>query len=197
MTVGQTHTENKIYSDIRNYASESTPLRRFKTELQQIYGKDRFWKVIQELKENQEIEIKSVENYGKYKYEAVVLLKTMPNTSAYSLSVLNGCEVQRLVIKPKTALQDIAAIVCTYFNVKESEIQVKSRKREIVQIRQICHYFQKTFTDNSLKTIGKYWSGKDHSTVIHSVNTVQSLSEVDKKYNSHIKELRRIIISRI
>ena len=69
-------TKNKIYSDIRRYASESTPINRFKREMELAYGKDRFWQVLEELNENGEITIKTVKGYGKNRYEVFLLLKS-------------------------------------------------------------------------------------------------------------------------
>jgi chromosomal replication initiator protein len=50
-------------------------------------------------------------------------------------------------------------------------LRAKTRKKEIAQARQISMYLCKMLTDNSLKTIGLHFGGRDHSTVIHAVNT--------------------------
>lgn len=128
MTVGQMQTENKIYSDIRRYASESTPLNRFKREMELAYGKDRFWQVLEELNENGEITIKTVKGYGKNRYEVILLLKSTPNNSAYSLSILSGDEVQRVTIKKESVIKDIPKLICAYFGLDESEVKTKTEK---------------------------------------------------------------------
>lgn len=197
MTVGQMQTENKIYSDIRRYASESTPLNRFKREMELAYGKDRFWQVLEELNENGEITIKTVKGYGKNRYEVILLLKSTPNNSAYSLSILSGDEVQRVTIKKESVIKDIPKLICAYFGLDESEVKTKNRKRELVKVRQLCMYFQKLFIPNaSLKTVGIYWN-RDHSTIIHARQTVQDLCDTDKQYKADFDNIKRLIISKL
>lgn len=52
-------------------------------------------------------------------------------------------------------------------------------------------YFAKEFTSHSLKSIGYHFGGRDHSTVIHSVQTVSDLIDTDKKFKASIQELQK------
>ena len=65
----------------------------------------------------------------------------------------------------------------------------KTRKREIVQARQITMYLAKAFTKNSLKTIGEHFGGRDHTTVIHSCQTVKDLMDTDSIFRENVMEL--------
>ena len=62
----------------------------------------------------------------------------------------------------------------------------KTRKREIVQARQITMYLAKAFTKNSLKTIGEHFGGRDHTTVIHSCQTVKDLMDTDTVFRENV-----------
>lgn len=83
----------------------------------------------------------------------------------------------------------IQKMVCEYFNVGYEKLLHKTRKREIVQARQITMYLSKQFTKNSLKTIGEHFGGRDHTTVIHSCQTVKDLMDTDQFFKESVQEL--------
>ncbi len=86
-------------------------------------------------------------------------------------------------------IQSIQDMVAQYFKVLSEKIPQKTRKREIVQARQITMYLAKEFTSFSLKAIGEHFDGKDHTTVIHSIQTVKDLRDTDAKYNDDVSFL--------
>jgi chromosomal replication initiator protein len=83
----------------------------------------------------------------------------------------------------------IQKMVCEYFDVPYDKLLQKTRKREIVQARQITMYLAKAFTKNSLKTIGEHFGGRDHTTVIHSCQTVKDLMDTDSLFRENVMEL--------
>ncbi|MBX2931746.1 MAG: chromosomal replication initiator protein DnaA [Chitinophagaceae bacterium] len=83
----------------------------------------------------------------------------------------------------------IQKMVCEYFDVPYDKLLHKTRKREIVQARQITMYLAKAFTKNSLKTIGEHFGGRDHTTVIHSCQTVKDLMDTDTIFRENVMEL--------
>ena len=85
----------------------------------------------------------------------------------------------------------IQKMVCDYFDVSYDKLLQKTRKREIVQARQITMYLAKTFTKNSLKTIGEHFGGRDHTTVIHSCQTVKDLMDTDSLFKESVMELQQ------
>ncbi len=85
----------------------------------------------------------------------------------------------------------IQKMVCEYFDVPYDKLLQKTRKREIVQARQITMYLAKTFTKNSLKTIGEHFGGRDHTTVIHSCQTVKDLMDTDSMFKESVLELQQ------
>lgn len=87
----------------------------------------------------------------------------------------------------------IQKVVCDYFNLPIDIINSKTRKREIVQARQLAMFFSKKHTKSSLATIGMYCGNKDHATVLHACRTVNNLVETDKQFRTYVEELEKKI----
>src|SRR5258705_5422636 len=85
----------------------------------------------------------------------------------------------------------IQKMVCEYFDVPYDKLLQKTRKREIVQARQITMFLAKAFTKNSLKTIGEHFGGSDHTTVIPSCQTVKDLMDTDSLFKENVLELQQ------
>jgi len=93
--------------------------------------------------------------------------------------------------KREISIDYIQKVVCNYFNIPPDSIRSKTRKREIVQARQIAMYFSKGLTKSSLATIGSQIGGKDHATVLHACKTVNNLIETDKSFRLQIDEIEK------
>ncbi len=91
--------------------------------------------------------------------------------------------------KKQITVQMIQEIVCKYFNLEQSVIQTQSRKREIVQARQITMYLSKKYTDCSFSHIGKIVGKKDHATVLHACKTIKDQIETSKSFRSAVEEI--------
>ncbi|PVX50964.1 chromosomal replication initiator protein [Balneicella halophila] len=83
--------------------------------------------------------------------------------------------------------------VSSFFNLTEENLVAKTRRREIVQARQIAMYFAREITKSSLTSIGAQIGNKNHATVLHACQTVENLMETDKKFRYLIEELRTIL----
>ena len=86
-------------------------------------------------------------------------------------------------------IADIKNIVCKYYNISEDKLNDKTRKREIVQARQMAMFFSKNLTRSSLVKIGAQIGGKDHATVLHACKTVNNLVDTDKRFRMQIEEI--------
>jgi chromosomal replication initiator protein len=91
----------------------------------------------------------------------------------------------------EVSIDYIQKVVCDYFDLPLDLMKSKSRKREVVQARQIAMYFAKNFTKSSLATIGAQCGGKDHATVLHACKTVNNLMDTDKKFRGYVEELEK------
>lgn len=85
----------------------------------------------------------------------------------------------------------IQKVICDYFNLPIESIQSHTRKREIVQARQLAMYFAKKMTKASLAIIGLQCGNKDHATVLHACKTVTNLAETDKQFRFWVEELEK------
>lgn len=87
----------------------------------------------------------------------------------------------------------IQKIVCDYFGIPVDSINSKTRKRDIVQARQLAMYFSKKHTKSSLAAIGLVCGNKDHATVLHACRTVNNLIETDKQFRLYVEEIEKRI----
>lgn len=85
----------------------------------------------------------------------------------------------------------IQKLVCEYFEVPIEMVKSQTRKREIVQARQISMYLSKSHTKTSLKSIGAFFGGRDHSTVIYACQTVEDLIDTDKKFKGYVADIQK------
>lgn len=95
-----------------------------------------------------------------------------------------------VLVKPtEISVDKIKDVVSAYFNMEVDDMLQKSRKREIVQARQIAMFLAKHYTKQSLAFIGMSIGGRDHATVLHACKTVDDLMSTDKHYKSCIEEI--------
>tara|TARA_R110002049_G_scaffold197096_2_gene366767 strand:+ start:3747 stop:5180 length:1434 start_codon:yes stop_codon:yes gene_type:complete len=93
----------------------------------------------------------------------------------------------------EVSIDYIQKVVCDYFDLPIELLKSKTRKREVVQARQIAMFFAKRMTKSSLANIGMHCGGKDHATVLHACKTVNNLVETDKRFRVYIDELEKKI----
>jgi chromosomal replication initiator protein len=93
--------------------------------------------------------------------------------------------------KHEITIDYIQKIVCDYFNMPVDSLQSKTRKREVVQARQIAMFFSKNLTKSSLASIGSQIGRKDHATVLHACKTVNNLIDTDKQFKIDVEEIEK------
>ena len=91
----------------------------------------------------------------------------------------------------EVSIDYIQKVVCDYFDLPIELLKSKTRKREVVQARQIAMYFAKKMTKSSLANIGAHCGGKDHATVLHACRTVNNLQETDKQFRGYLDDLEK------
>ena len=91
----------------------------------------------------------------------------------------------------EVSIDYIQKVVCDYFDLPIELLKSKTRKREVVQARQIAMYFAKQMTKSSLANIGAHCGGKDHATVLHACKTVNNLIDTDKRFRGYINDLQK------
>ena len=98
-------------------------------------------------------------------------------------------------VKPVT-VEDIIEKVCNYYKVDTSTIHTKTRKREVVQMRQVAMYLAKKHTETSSSKIGQIIGKKDHATVLHACKIVKDQVDVDKAFKAEIDEIEATLRTR-
>ncbi len=94
----------------------------------------------------------------------------------------------------EVTIDKVQKIVCDYFNITRDELLSKTRKRQIVQARQIAMYMSRTLINCSLSTIGAEIGGKDHATVLHACTTVNDLMSTDKTFKQYVTDIEKLLV---
>ena len=93
--------------------------------------------------------------------------------------------------KKEISIEHIQKVVSDYFQMDVSTLQSKTRKRYIVQARQLAMFFSKKFTKASLASIGTKIGHRDHATVLHACKTVDNLAFTDKQFRKYVEDLNK------
>ncbi|MBT4916600.1 MAG: chromosomal replication initiator protein DnaA [Formosa sp.] len=93
--------------------------------------------------------------------------------------------------KREVSIDYIQKVVSDYFQMDIGTLQSKTRKRHIVQARQLAMFFAKKFTKASLASIGSQIGKRDHATVLHACKTVDNLSTTDKQFRKYVEDLTK------
>ena len=91
--------------------------------------------------------------------------------------------------KREVSIDYIQKVVSDYFQMDVETLQSKTRRRHIVQARQLAMYFAKKFTKASLASIGNQIGKRDHATVLHACKTVDNLTFTDKQFRKYVEDL--------
>ena len=86
-------------------------------------------------------------------------------------------------------IDDILEKVCKHYNVPQQHVFSKSRKRDYVQVRQVSMYLAQKYTKMPASRIGQLIGNRDHSTVIHSCNTIEQRLKVDKAFSAELSSI--------
>lgn len=124
--------------------------------------------------------------------------------SLMAYSVVYNCDINMNLLKkimPKfvditektLSVDDVKRKTCEFFKVKEDVIDSRSRKQPISYIRQLIIYLSSIHTEASQPQIGLNIGGRNHTTVIHSINQIKNLIETDEKTRNDIKEIEKLL----
>ena len=129
---------------------------------------------------------------------ALISLLAHASFSDEGLSIDLARKVIKKFVKNTTkeiSIDYIQKVVCDYFSMELDVLQSKSRKRNVVQARQLAMFFAKRFTKASLASIGTQIGKRDHATVLHACKTVGNLSETDRQFKVYVEELDKKLSS--
>ncbi len=98
------------------------------------------------------------------------------------------------VNETKITIDNIQTLVCKYFKISKNEMLSSRRSRYLVRPRQVAIYLSKILTTKSLPEIGREFSNRDHTTVIHSVKTIEKLKNENSEISNGINHLKNQIL---
>ena len=125
---------------------------------------------------------------------ALISLLAQASLNKKEISISLAREMIDRFVKNTTrevSIDYIQKVVCDYFELSIDTLKSKTRKRNIVQARQLAMYFSKQLTKSSLANIGARCGGKDHATVLHACKTVNNLVDTDKDFRLYVQELEK------
>ena len=94
----------------------------------------------------------------------------------------------------KITIDNIQTLVCKYFKISKNEMLSSRRSRYLVRPRQVAIYLSKILTTKSLPEIGREFSNRDHTTVIHSVKTIERLKVENTEISNGLNQLKNQIL---
>jgi chromosomal replication initiator protein len=97
--------------------------------------------------------------------------------------------------QPHITIQQICDAVTKYYNVRMSDLQSKKRHKSIAFPRQVCMFLARRHTRYSLEEIGGYFGGRDHTTVLHAVRTVDKDTKDDREISKQLTHLETQLIA--
>lgn len=104
---------------------------------------------------------------------------------------------KHLLSKQDISLEKVAKIVAEHFNVKITELQSKKRYKSLTLPRQVCMFIARQLTKHSLEEIGGYFGGRDHSTVLHAIRTIEQNLPNDPALKESIETIAKQLGSNI
>lgn len=124
-----------------------------------------------------------------------IIISIMAHSTIYNKDV--DLELAQRIVRKVTqneskaiTIDNIINTVCQHFGLDTNTIHTKSRKREVVQARQIAMYLAKNYTEFSTAKIGSLIGNKDHATVLHACKTISELKEVSKSFQTELEEIQ-------
>lgn len=121
-------------------------------------------------------------------------------TKLQGLSMLNNGVIDMEIAKKalgdaeerkekRITIQQILDVVTKYYNIKLSDLQSKRRNQSIAFPRQVCMFLARRHTRYSLEEIGGYFGGRDHTTVLHGVRTIERSMKVDREVAEQLNQI--------
>lgn len=95
--------------------------------------------------------------------------------------------------RARVTIEDIQRAVCAHYRIDRSEMASQRRVRSLARPRQVAMYLAKELTPRSFPEIGRRFGGRDHSTVIHAVRTIESLRQNDADLDIDIRRIKRAL----
>ena len=118
------------------------------------------------------------------------IYERVPNISETKIILKDLLNINEAIV----SIDNIQTLVCKYFKISKNEMLSSRRSRYLVRPRQVAIYLSKILTSKSLPEIGREFSNRDHTTIIHSVKTIEKLKVENSEINNGINYLKNQIM---
>ena len=125
------------------------------------------------------------------KLQSLAMLRQVPVTLELAQEALG--DEPAAPVMPQLSIQNIIDAVTSFYNVKLADLQSKRRHRSIVGPRQVCMYLARKRTRYSLEEIGGYFGGRDHTTVLHAINTIEQRIGGSAEFGAQIDRIDQMV----
>ena len=94
-------------------------------------------------------------------------------------------------------ISKIAEVTCGYFNIKQSDLCGKKKTKELVEPRQMAMYLVTSILPEvPLASIGQFFGGRDHTTVIHARDKIQQKITEDSIYKKRVEDIKNLVLNK-
>ncbi len=159
-----------------------------KSQLEKYYAED---EVINYIAENVDTNIRDLEG----KLSEVYFLATLTGKKVATMEEVKDIfSNQKEELKNDVTTDKIISVVCDYFNISYNDITGKKKNKEVVEPRMIAIYLISEILDPPLKTIGKIFGGRDHTTIMHSRDKITQDLKTNKKTQTLINDIKNTLM---
>ncbi len=127
---------------------------------------------------------------------SLIRLLAYSSLTGQDITLRMAKEVLRDIVRPRhrrLSIELIQNIVAEHFGLPDDLLRARTRKQEVAHARQVAMYVAKKLTNASLKTIGLHFGGRDHTTVVHAVQTIEAALQNDESLRRDIEDIERKI----
>ena len=129
--------------------------------------------------------------------EGVMITAVAKTSSEHNLDIETLQNIINNISSNDIEIDRISYCVSDYFKISIDDIFGQSRQKDIATARKVAMYFAKKYTKCSLKTIGSLIGGRDHSTVVHAVNNIETLVKTEKGMKKLIDNINKEVKKRL
>ena len=98
--------------------------------------------------------------------------------------------------KESLTVSDVIERVCSFYNIKKSDLVSKKRNKELVEPRQVCAYLMTELMSIPLVTIGQALGGKNYATIIHSRDKIAEMIKLNSKLATEVNDIKNMILKK-
>jgi len=129
---------------------------------------------------------------NKYEYDSLLEVFDLMSERFKKITLDSCLEFDQMSDKKRLTKNELVQIICSVMEIKPEHLILKTRKREILQCRQMVYYFLSLYYEYSTTFIGRLF-GQDHATVIHAKRHISDLIKSNKEIRNYYSQIKKLI----